>query len=128
LARRRRGPRRALSREELLADYPPEIRSLAEQVRDIVLSALGEPEERVHPAWRGIAYHDERAGYVCGIFPRKTGVRLLFEHGAALPDPESLFNGGGAQTRYREVRPGDTIPEDAICRMIGRAVQHRAVR
>jgi hypothetical protein len=54
--------------------------------------------------------NDKRAGYVCGIFPRAGEVRLLFEHGAALADPEGIFTGGGTQTRYLALRPGEALP------------------
>jgi hypothetical protein len=100
----------------------PEVRGLVERLRRLVCSSLDNPEERVYTGWRGFGYHDEQAGYVCGIFPRRTTVRLLFEHGAALTDPDGVFTGGGSRTRYIELEPGDQLPETAIRAMIGRAV------
>lgn len=114
--------------EALLAAYPPGIRELALRLRTSVLALLGEPEERVYPGWRALGYRDARAGYVCGIFPRAGEVRLLFEHGTALADPEGLFTGGGRQTRYLALRPGDEVPEASIRAMLERAVLYGAVR
>lgn len=117
-----------MTAEQLLAPRPPEIRELAKEIRGLVRTTLGDPEERVNPSWGGLAYHDAQAGYVCGIFPRSHEVRLLFEHGTALDDPEGIFTGGGGQTRYLDIRPGDVVPEEAICRMIGRAVLYGVMR
>lgn len=36
--------------------------------------------------------------------PRGTGLRLLFEHGAALDDPQGLLEGNGTQTRFITVQ------------------------
>lgn len=112
----------------LLESQPPELRALAEKLRTTVRAILRNPEERVYAGWGGLGYHDAQAGYVCGIFPRKGSVRLLFEHGASLADPDRLFTGGGTQTRYIEFRPGDELPEEAIREMIGRAVRIGVLR
>jgi hypothetical protein len=113
---------------EGLLDLHPAVRDVAARVRRIVRDALGAPEERVRPGWVALTYHDEQAGYVCGIFPRAEAVRLLFEHGASLADPEEIFDGGGVQTRHITLHPGQDVPEAAIREMIGRAVLYGAVR
>jgi hypothetical protein len=123
-----RAPRGVLTPEQLLARYPAWVRALAERLRTLVRSTLGEPEERVYAGWQALGYHDAQAGYVCGIFPRRGEVRLLFEHGAALPDPDGLFTSGGTQTKYVALRPDEEIPEAAIRAMIERAVLHGSVR
>jgi hypothetical protein len=128
MAERRGAPPGALTPEQLLARYPAGVQALAERLRTLVRSTLGEPEERVYAGWQALGYHDAQAGYVCGIFPRQRDVRLLFEHGAFLPDPDGLFTGGGAQTRYLVLRPAEQIPEAAIRAMIERAVLHGSVR
>jgi hypothetical protein len=113
---------------QFLAGYPPEVRHLVEELGRLLRSILTDAEERVNAGGGGLAYHDPAAGYVCGIFPRESDVRLLFEHGAALEDPDGLFDGGGKQTRYITLRPGDDLPEAAIRRMIDRAVLRGVVR
>jgi len=112
----------------LLRLHSPEVKALVEKLRTLVRSSLGTPEERVYAGWNGLGYHDEQAGYVCGIFPRRQSVRLHFEHGASLADPDRVFSGGGSQTRYLELAPRDEVPEDAIRAMIERAVLLGALR
>jgi hypothetical protein len=122
------GPEHQRAVDQLLDRRSAEIRDVAERVRDLVRGALLDASERVNPGWGCLAYHDPRAGYVCGIFPRPDAVRLLFEHGASLDDPDGIFSGGGAQTRYLDLLPGQAIPARAIWEMIDRAVLYRSVR
>ena len=49
-------------------------------------------------------------------------MRLLFEHGVRLDDPEGLLDGAGTQTRFIRVRERD----DRLAAVLGRYV-HAAV-
>lgn len=118
----------ATTPEELLASFAPEVRELAERLRRLLRSAVPGATERAYPGWRGVGYHDAQAGYFAGIFPRSASVRLLFERGASLPDPGGLFTGGGSQTRWVELRPGEAVPEEAIREMLDAALRHGSVR
>jgi hypothetical protein len=75
-------------------------------VRELVLASESDLTERVYLGWDGIGFRHPVAGYVCAIYPREKEqeVRLLFEHGARLEDPERLLEGDGAQTRFIRVR------------------------
>ncbi|CAN5853653.1 hypothetical protein BH23GEM7_BH23GEM7_38680 [soil metagenome] len=128
MAERRGAPPGALTPEQLLARYPAGVQALAERLRTLVRSTLGEPEERVYAGWQALGYHDAQAGYVCGIFPRCGEVRLAFEHGASLADPDGILTGSGTQTRNVVLRPGEPVPEAAIRATIERAVLHGSVR
>ncbi|MEN8235008.1 MAG: (d)CMP kinase [Actinomycetota bacterium] len=81
------------------AHTPPTI-ALTEILRGVVRSADPALVERVNLGWHGLGYHHPVAGYVCGIFPGADEVRLGFEHGVELPDPEGLFADEGTQVRY----------------------------
>jgi hypothetical protein len=97
------------------------------RTRDAVLAADPDLSERLYPGWRGVGYRHPEAGYICGIFPQPDGeVRLLFEHGAAMPDPERLLEGAGTQTRYLVVRAG-TEP-GTIALLVQQAIAHRLLR
>ena len=118
----------AATPEDILAPFAPEVRALAEELRALVRAAVPDAVERAYPGWKGIGYRDAQSGYFCGIFPQPGSVRLLFEHGAALPDPDGLLEGSGTQTRHVELRPGETIPRAAMGRLIEAALLHGAVR
>ena len=108
--------------DELLDAFTPEVqiqtRALCALIRDMVVEA----EERVYPGWRGIGYRHPVRGYVFGVFPQRDTVRLLFEHGVPLADPDQELLGSGSQTRYLEFDPHLPLPEETIARFIGRAL------
>lgn len=79
--------------------------------------------------WKGIGYRDPQAGYFAGIFPQRDHVRLLFEHGARLDDPDGILQGEGVrQVRWIVVRPGSRLPRARIVAMLERAVLHGSMR
>ena len=127
-----------LTPEALLADFSPAVRALARRVIALVQAHVPDLELRAYPGWRGIGLRDAQAGYFCGVFPRhelteRGGgrtecVRVLFEHGAALPDPERVLAEGGAQARWATLRPGEPIPEAALLQLVDAALLHGATR
>jgi hypothetical protein len=113
---------------EFLAEHTPEVATLIEDLRRVVIAAMPDAEERVYVGWHGLGYVHPGAGYVCGIFPSATEVRLGFEHGHMLPDPDGLLTGEGSQVRYVVLPTGSTIPGEAIADLIADAVDLRAPR
>ena len=60
----------------------------------------------------------------------KSKVKLGFMHGAALDDPEKLFNGelGGKQRRSVEYGEGDRIAEDPLKDLIRAAIAYNRAK
>lgn len=114
--------------EDILAPFPDAVRTLADEVRALIRETVPGATERAYPGWRGIGYRDAQSGYFCGIFPQPACVRLLFEHGAALPDPDGLFTDGRTQVRWVDLHPGRPVPRGGIERMIHAALLHGAIR
>jgi hypothetical protein len=111
-----------------LAESHPDAAGLALWVRSAVLA--GEPDltERVYRGWNGIGFHHPEGGYVCAIYPGGDEVRLLFEHGVRLADPDGLLQGDGRQTRSILVRePGDELAA-SIAAYVRAAVAERLFR
>jgi hypothetical protein len=101
--------------------------ALALWVREIVLRAEPDLTEHVYRGWDGIGFRHPDAGYVCAIYPQADGVRLWFEHGAALPDPDALLCGDG-RGRYIALSSVDTVPADTLARYVTEAVAQRLFR
>ncbi len=118
----------AATPEDILAPLPDGVRALAQQLREMMRELVPGAAERANRGWNSISYHDAQSGYFCGIFPRPPAVRLLFEHGAALPDPDRLLTGDTKQVRWIDLHPGDPIPRDGIARLVDAALLHGAVR
>lgn len=114
--------------EDILAPFPSEVRALADEARRLVKDAVPSAGERAYPGWKGIGYTDAQAGYFCGVFPQAGAVRLLFEHGHALPDPGGLLEGGGRRVRWVVLRPGAPLPAEGIRGLIDAALLHGSLR
>ena len=112
--RRKATPRSIATPEDILANHAAVVRELAESLRMLVRQAIPEATEKAYPVWRGIGYRHPKAGYFCAIFPLEDMVKLGFEYGALLPDPDRLLRPGptkGHKVRYLEIRtPGEFDP------------------
>jgi hypothetical protein len=101
--------------DEILTGHRPEVVKIAQALRAVVLETLPEEtSERAYPGWHGIGYRHPVAGHVCGIFPLEDRVKLGFERGVELYDPDDVLGGEGTPIRYLEVRTAGEIPLDAL--------------
>ena len=99
----------------------PSLQDCERLVRKTVPKAI----KKAYPGWHGIGYRHPEYGYFCGIFPQEESVRLLFEYGALISDPDCLLKGKGKQVRYVEIWRQKDIRVRPIKRLIGNALQFR---
>jgi hypothetical protein len=73
------------------------------------------------PTW----VHD---GIICTGEVYKAYIKLTFMHGAALEDPDGLFNAGfgGGTRRAIDIHEGETVDAKAFKALVQRAVAHNA--
>jgi hypothetical protein len=71
-----------------------------------------------------------RDGIIAVANAHKGKVKLTFDHGARLPDPDKLFNAGleGNQRRAIDFFEGDRINERALKTLVRAAVDYNQVR
>ena len=55
------------------------------------------------------------------------GVRLYFNRGKGLPDPERLLQGAGNQTRWIQLEGASTLARPAVARLIDEAIDRNRV-
>lgn len=114
---------------DVLRPFSARVRATAEKLRRLVVQAIPTATEHPYVGWKGIGYRDPQAGYFAGVFPQPDHVRLLFEHGVVLDDPDGILQGDGVrQVRWIVVRPGSRLRRAAITRMLERAVLHGSMR
>jgi hypothetical protein len=113
--------RGAVAPEEILEGYAEEIRTLAEKLRLLVRDAAADATEAGYRGWKLIAYRSPH--YFCFIAPQRDHVRLGFEHGHRLGDPDGLLEPMGKQVRFVRLLPGKRIPAAALRRLIGFALE-----
>lgn len=92
--------RSSLTPDQILAGHASTVRGLAERLRKLIRQTISEAYEVAYPVWHAIGYRHPQAGYCCGIFPYQDHVKVYFEYGRFLPDPDRLLKGDGKQTRY----------------------------
>jgi len=125
MMRGRRRPTRArdVSPDVILQAFEPAVARSAGELRRLVRETIPTATEHGYPGWRAIGYRDPQAGYFCGIFPQIASVRLIFEHGIRLDDPDGVLQGAGRQVRFIEITPDEVIPEQAIRRLLRAAIR-----
>ncbi len=114
-----------LNPEDILSSQPPPVASLANRLRAIIAEAVPEAKETAYPGWRAIGYRHPKSGYFCGIFPLGDHVKLYFEYGAFLPDPNGMLKGATKQTRYVVIRSAKDIKIAPLKRLMEAAVALR---
>ena len=71
-----------------------------------------------------ISYSPSERGYegVLAIRGSADGVRLYFNRGKGLPDPEKLLQGSGGQTRWIHMEGASTLARPAVAGLIDEAI------
>lgn len=75
------------------------------------------------------SYSPNEHGYegVLALRASADGVKLYFNRGKGLPDPEKLLRGSGNQTRWIQVEGASTIARPAVARLIDEAIARNRV-
>jgi hypothetical protein len=95
------------------------------------LVAEAEPALKEEWKWNNAAWSQN--GLVLGLVAEtnksKDVVQLTFFQGAALQDPQRLFNAGldSKAMRYIKIHQGDTLDETALRELIAAAIAHNQV-
>ncbi len=103
---------------DIFASHTRDFRDLTQRLRELVNQAVPEAGGKVHPGRHGFGFHGPNAGYFCGIFPQTDCVKLGFEFGRPLPDPQGLLQGDGKRIRYPVLEPGERLPVESISDLI----------
>lgn len=99
---------------ELFDEHDPHVAGLARQVRNLLRDILPGCEERVYRGWHGIGYVHPDLGYLGGIFPRSDVVKLGFEQGEKLHDPDGRLERPGTRVAYLNLYSASDIDQGLI--------------
>ena len=108
---------------DLLANYPPAVRTLALAARALVLDVMPDALEEADPADRLIGYSSgqKMADVKFVIMPLRAAVNLGVYGGATLPDPDGLLAGTGKRHRHVKLRTAADVRAPALRALLERA-------
>ncbi len=112
---------------ELITKFAPDSLPLVTAIRKSLRKLLPTAYEIVYEyrSWFVISISPTEQGYegIFGIRGDADGIKLYFNHGKALPDPEKLLK-GSAQVRFIEVDTASTLTRPAVTTLIKAAIAH----
>lgn len=116
---------------KLIAKFAPEHQRLVAATRRWLRKRLPTAHEVVYE-YRDcfvVSHSPNEHGYngVFAIRGSADGVRLYFNRGKGLPDPEKLLRGAGGQTRWVELEGASTLARPAVVRLFDEALARNRV-
>ncbi len=115
----------------LIAKHAPDHARLISAVRRALRKRLPTAVEVVYEyrAWIVLSYSPSAHGYegVLAVRADADGVKLYFNRGKELPDPEKLLRGSGGLARSINVEAASTLARPAVARLIDEAIAHNRV-
>jgi hypothetical protein len=97
-----------------------ELAAIASEWFEVMRGCGTNVRELMHDGHPTVCVQDAPFAYV-GAF--KSHVNVGFFHGASLPDPEGLLEGGGKYMRHVKLRPSRTVSAPALKALISAAYQ-----
>ncbi len=110
------------SRQAFLTSYPRDIQRLVGQLAALVSAVASTATESVKPGWACVAFTHPDVGYFSGLFPKDDRVKVGFEFGVLLPDPDHLLTGSGTQLRYFDIALDSPLPAKSLAAFIEQAI------
>ena len=115
-----------------IAKFMPEIAALTKAVLAKMRRRLPNAVEMVYDNYNflvfGFGPNDRASEAIFSIAVYARGVGLCFIHGAKLPDPGKLLQGGGKQVRWIKLPTAATLDQPAVQSMIATALAHAKAR
>src|SRR5258708_4840344 len=110
--------------DDFLSQYDEQVFRNALILRDVLLKNLPNIIEQLDiPAKMiGFCYGQKYSELICTIIPSKKGLKLGFNRGTELPDPDKLLRGDGKISRYVEIKSEEQIKSGAVKKLLANAL------
>jgi hypothetical protein len=111
--------------DAFLSRYDDQVFTHALKLREVVIAALPDITEQLDIPAKMIAYcyGQKYAELICVIIPSKKGLKLGFNRGTELPDPNGLLKGTGKISRYVEINSGKEIKAAGLKKLLSNALK-----
>jgi hypothetical protein len=106
------------------SQYDESVFTNALKLREILFTNLPDISEQIDVPAKMIAYcyGQKYSELICVIIPSKKGLKLGFNRGTKLADPDNLLEGAGKISRYVHIKTGEQITSIQIKRLIENAL------
>jgi len=106
--------------QDVLAAFPADVQDLAQEARRLLLKLLPDSEETVDPtaAVLSYGYGSGYRGMICTVLLSKSGVKIGFVGGAALPDPNRLLEGRGKKHKFVQLHTAADLSRPGLKQLI----------
>lgn len=110
--------------DNFLSTYDEAVFRNALILREMLLKNLpGIIEQIDHPAKMiAYCYGQKYADLICVFIPSKKGVKLGFNRGAEIDDPDSLLEGSGKISRYVQIKSSEQITSSSLEKLLANAL------
>lgn len=110
--------------DTFLSQYDEKVFGNAMKLRKILFANLPDIIEQIDIPARMIAYcyGQKYSELICVIIPSKKGLKLGFNKGTELPDPENLLEGTGKISRYVVIKSDEQIKSKALKQLLKNAL------
>jgi hypothetical protein len=108
-----------------LSSYDEKVVSDALLLRKLLFDHLPDIQEQIDlPAKMiGYCYGQKYAELICMLIPSKKGLKLSFNRGSSLPDPDKLLHGTGKISRYVEIEGEKDINSPQLENLLAAALE-----
>jgi len=109
---------------EFLSKYNEEVFINALTLRELLLANLPNIIEQIDSPAKMIAYcyGQKYSELICVIIPSKKGLKLGFNRGTELSDPEKLLEGAGKISRYVQIKSIEQMKSLALKKLFSEAL------
>ncbi|NVN94932.1 MAG: DUF1801 domain-containing protein [Bacteroidetes bacterium] len=110
--------------DAFLSQYDEEVYNNAIILRELLLASLPKITEQIDLTAKMIAYcyGQKYSELICVIIPSKKGLKLGFNRGVQLADPDKLLEGTGRISRYIKIKSEAQIKSITIKKLIETAL------
>ena len=110
--------------KQFLSNYSEEVFANSLKLRTVLLKQLPDIIEQLDEPAKMIAYcyGQKYVDLICVIIPSKKGLKLGFNRGIELPDPDKLLQGSGKISRYVVIENEKQIQSAALKKLIKEAL------
>ncbi len=110
--------------ENFLSQYDEKILKNALVLRKVLLKNLPDIIEQIDLPGKMIAYcyGQKYIDLICVLIPSKKGLKLGFNRGVELEDPDKLLEGTGKISRYVQIKSNEQIKSSSLKKLLANAL------